>query len=292
MIPAVATMLFFAITPVFANRAAHLLGPLAGNFWRLLVATLLLGIWAHVFGGGLAGGARNWFLLGGVVGFGIGGIAMFQSLPRLGSSLSTLIVQCASALTAAAIEWTWLGTRLSLVQIGCVALTLSGVTIGLLPRSLPRIAPERFAAGLAWALVSALGQGAGAVLSRKAFMTAAALHEKIDPGTAAYQRVLGGLFVGLAALVLASKKAGPIKVREASAWVGGNALTGPVLGVTCYQWALRSTPAGIVQPIVAVAPLLTIPFSVAVEGAAQPRWSYYFGAILAIAGATGLLLYH
>ena len=33
--------------------------------------------------------------------------------------------------------------------------------------------------------------------------------------------------------------------------MSANALCGPVLGVACFQWALRSTPAGIVQPIVA-----------------------------------------
>jgi drug/metabolite transporter (DMT)-like permease len=70
----------------------------------------------------------------------------------------------------------------------------------------------------------------------------------------------------------------------------GNALTGPILGVTCFQWALRTTPAGLVQPIVAIAPLLTVPFAIRIERAASPRLSYYAGAILAIIGATGIVL--
>jgi drug/metabolite transporter (DMT)-like permease len=70
----------------------------------------------------------------------------------------------------------------------------------------------------------------------------------------------------------------------------GNALTGPVLGVTCFQWALRTTPAGIVQPIVAAAPLLTIPLAAAMEGA-RPRATYYVGAVLAVAGVSGLLVW-
>jgi hypothetical protein len=33
-------------------------------------------------------------------------------------------------------------------------------------------------------------------------------------------------------------------------------LTGPTLGVTCFQWALATTPSGIVLPIVALTPLV------------------------------------
>jgi drug/metabolite transporter (DMT)-like permease len=292
MIGALGTLLFFAITPVFANRAAHLLGSLRANFFRLLVAVGLLGAWAHLAGRGAGGTAFGWFVLGGVAGFGLGGIAMFQSLPRLGSNLSTLIVQCGSAVIAAGFEWVWLGTRLTPAQMGCAAITLTGVAIGLLPRSLPRVSPAEWGAGLAWAVVSAVGQGGGAVISRKAFAVVAAAREGIDPGSATYQRALGGLAVAALGLALASRWR-PEKPRaqgRAWPWVLGNALTGPVLGVTCFQWALRTTPAGIVQPIVAAAPLLTIPFAAWLEGT-RPRATYYAGAVLAVAGVSGLLVW-
>ncbi len=293
VIGALGTLLFFAVTPVLANAAAHRLGSLRANFFRLLVAVGLLGAWAHLAGRGVGGAAFGWFVLGGVVGFGIGGVAMFQSLPRLGSSLSTLIVQCVSAVVAAGVEWTWLGTRLAPVQLACAAVTLAGVVIGLLPRSLPRVSPAEWAVGLAWAFLSAAGQGVGAVISRKAFAVALAVQEKVDPGSAAYQRALGGLAVAALALALGSARRRPPRPRtpgRAWPWVLGNALTGPVLGVTCFQWALRSTPAGIVQPIVAAAPLLTIPLAAWVEGT-RPRATYYVGAVLAVAGVSGLVVW-
>jgi drug/metabolite transporter (DMT)-like permease len=240
----------------------------------------------------VGGAAFGWFVLGGVVGFGIGGVAMFQSLPRLGSNLSTLIVQCGSAVAAAGVEWAWLGTRLTPLQLGWAALTLTGVAVGLLPRSLPRVAPADWGAGIAWAVLSAAGQGVGAVLSRKAFAVAVAAQERIDPGTAAYQRALGGLAVAALAVAIAAwwRLDRPRAEGRAWPWVLGNALTGPVLGVTCFQWALRTTPAGIVQPIVAAAPLLTIPLAAAMEGA-RPRATYYVGAVLAVAGVSGLLVW-
>jgi drug/metabolite transporter (DMT)-like permease len=292
MIGALGTLLFFAVTPVFANRAAHRLGSTRANFWRLMVAVLLLGGWAHLIGRGLGGASFGWFFLGGVVGFGIGGIAMFQSLPRLGSNLSTLIVQCGSAVVAAVTEFAWLGTTLRPMQIACAALTLAGVIVALLPRSMPRVAPAEWRVGLAWALLSAAGQGVGAVISRKAFAVAAAFQDRIDPGSAAYQRALGGLLVAAIAMVFVSawRSESPRAPGRAWPWVGGNALTGPVFGVTCYQWALRTTPAGIVQPIVAAAPLLTIPLAAWLEGT-RPRATYYIGAVLAVLGVSGLFVW-
>ena len=307
MIGALGTLLFFAVTPVFAHRAARLLGSLRANAWRLAVAAVLLGAWAHAAGRGLGGEALPWFVWGGAVGFGVGGVAMFQSLPRLGSNLSTLLVQCGSALVAVAVEWIWLGTALSPGQLGAVALTLAGVTLGLLPAGAARPRGVALAAGVAWAVLSAAGQGVGAVISRKAFQVAAAAGERIDPGTAAYQRVLGGLVVAWLVYWLMSARrrsggtaaeGGPAAAgteagaaaagRAAWPWVAANALTGPVLGVTCFQWALRSTPAAIVQPIVAAAPLLTIPLAAWLEGT-RPRPLYYVGAALAVAGVALLV---
>jgi drug/metabolite transporter (DMT)-like permease len=291
MVGALGTTILFALTPVFANRAAGILGSTRANLWRLVAAVVLLGTWAHWAGQGLRGHAFGWFVLGGIVGFGLGGLAMFQSLPRLGSNLSTLIVQCGSAVCAVIVEWTWLGARLNSLQFLCVAATLAGIAIGLLPQSLPRCAPPQWRAGLCWAAVSAAAQGVGAVISRKAFAVALAAHERIDPGTAAYQRALGGVVIAILALAIVNlRRLEPRRAGlGATPWVLANALTGPVLGVTCYQWALRTTAAAIVQPIVAAAPLLTIPFAAWLENG-RVRKTYYVGAVLAVIGVTGLLL--
>lgn len=293
MLAALCTTLFFAVTPVVANRAASLLGSSRANFWRLLVAAVALGAWAHAAGTGLGGPAAAWLVAGGAVGFGIGGLAMFESLPRLGSNLSTLIVQCGSAVAAAALEWGWLGTRLTGLQIIAGAATLAGVIVGMLPRSLPRVSPTTWVAGVTWAAVSAGAQGAGAVFSRKAFAVAQGTGTLLDPGTAAYERSLGGLVVAAAALAVVAARGVELARdrRTAPPWVLANALTGPILGVTFYQWALRTTPAGVVQPIVAAAPLLTIPLAAWLEGS-RPRGPYYAGAVLAVAGVTGLMLAH
>ena len=316
------TALFFAGNAVCARRAALHYGGTRGNFLRLALAVALLGIWAHVAGQGTGGGAFAWFFLSGAVGFGLGGLTMFHALPLIGSNRSMLIVQCGSAVAAALVEWLWLGSHLSAPQAGFAALTLVGVVIGLttvdtarrshfpphgttrppivdlLP---PSVWAERpaFVLGIVLAVVSACAQGGSAVISRKAF---GALHADgffMDGATSAYQRAMGGLAVGALALLVVLLWPGKEYNRSADflstppvdlppwIWVAMNTLLGPVLGVTCYQWALRTNQAGVVLPIVATAPLLTVPIARAIEGS-RPAPRYWFGAVLAVAGAAGL----
>ncbi len=300
MIFALLTVLFFGVTPVLAVRSARLVGTGWANLGRLVVAALVLGTWAHCASEAVYGHSFPWFLLGGVVGFGLGGVSMFQSLVRLGPNVSNLIVQCVSVLAAASVEWLWLGTGLTPLQCGFALLAVTGIALGLLPGRLPQLNRQTWIAGIAWSLLSAAAQGTGAVLSRKAFQVARTLGERIDPGTAAYERVLGGILVALLALLLAHlfskafendagfSKGGPGIGRPSSwLWVCGNALTGPILGVTFYQWALRGNPAGVVQAIVATAPLLTVPLAAWLERE-RPRPLYHVGATLAV-GAIVLL---
>jgi drug/metabolite transporter (DMT)-like permease len=297
---AVLTALLFGITPVLASRSARLLGAGFANFSRLVLAGLILGGWTLLGPGSAWGPSADWFLLGGIAGFGVGGVAMFQSLVRLGPNLSNLAVQCLSVLAAALLEWLWLGTTLSPAQILLASLCLLGVAIGLLPSNLPHLERKLWLTGLLWSLLSALGQGCGAVFSRKAFQVARAFADPVNPGIAAFERVLGGLLIASLALFLEwlwrrlrEQPAGLLPdngiSHRAWTWVLANALTGPVLGVTFYQWALRGHPAGIVQAIVAAAPLLTIPLAAWIEGE-RPRFVYFVGAPLSVAAIAGLWL--
>ena len=323
MLAALLTTVFFAVTAVFARRAALALGPTAANFWRLSLATVVLGVWTALAGRGFGVG-WGWFFLSGVAGFGLGGLAMFHSLPRAGSNLSTLTVQCGSVVVALSGEWLWLGTAPTAYQLGCIAAILAGVLLGLAPRGLPQFEPRQLKIGAALAALSACGQGVGQVLSRKAFAVARAQGEVLDPATTAFERVVPGLLVAAVALVVVwvwrrrvrvgigsgpdarSDPAGGIGGRGPAAfpsssafslqssaffrawpWVVLNTLTGPVLGVVCLQWALRSTPAGVVQAVVALAPLLTAPMAWRL-GETVPRLRYFVGAGLAVAATVTL----
>jgi drug/metabolite transporter (DMT)-like permease len=296
MLAAFLTTVFFSVSIIFGTRSSKLLGGMTANFWRLVVATALLGVWAHTCGAGFHGDALPLFIVSGCVGFGIGDMALFQAMPRIGSRLSALLVQCLAAPFGALIEWLWLGTVLSGLQLGCAAVILAGVVMALKPH-LPVSQPHRqVVVGVWYGVVAALGQALGAVISRKAFAVALASGQSIDGASAAYQRIIGGIVVGALGLIWLRygtvregiQKASP-PWKKAAPWVVLNGLAGPVLGVSCFQWALKSVPSGVVLPIVATTPLVVIPLARILEGDRATAIEYAGGAI-AVLGAVALAM--
>ena len=301
MLAAFLTTILFSASAVCGNRTAKLLGGTEANFARLCVAAILLAIYGHTLGGGIAGSAFWIFFVSGCIGFGIGDMALFQALPRLGSRLSVLLTLCLSSPLAALIEWRWLHTQLSTAEIVCALVILAGVAVALAPGGHVHIARHDLWWGLSFGLLATFCQALGAVLSRKGFAVAKAAGENIDGITAAYQRILGGVLLGAAVFVvvkynLRSPRPDKAEVKEekqASPWrrawplVLINGLAGPALGVSCYQWALKTTPTGVVLPIVAITPIVILPFSFYLEGERPGKRSLLGGAI-AVAGAAAL----
>lgn len=297
MLPAFLTTILFSFSAVFASRTSSLLGGTRANFFRLIVATLFLAAWAHGFGGGLGGGAFPIFFVSGCVGFGIGDLALYQALPRIGSRLTILLVQCLAAPIATLIEWAWMGTRLTLPQIGAGLLILFGVLLAIAPGETMHIARRRLIHGVAYGVIAAFGQGMGAVLTRKAYDLIHHAGGTLDGGSAAYQRILGGILVGSIPVLFMGlgRKGGedadpskPALWRRAWPWVLANSLSGPVLGVACYQWALATTPSGIVLPIVATTPLVVIPLTYHLEGD-RPGPRALLGGVFAVVGVVLML---
>jgi drug/metabolite transporter (DMT)-like permease len=300
LFPAFLAAFFFASSAVLAQRTTRLVGVLAANFARLWVATFLLGAWALGFGSGLRGVSLPIFLLSGVVGFGLGDLGLFAALPRIGTRLTVLMVQCLASPLAALIEWLWLGTKLDTRELVCAGLILVGVGIALAPDKRALLerearhpqAREQRGAGLIFGCIAALGQGGGAVVSRKAYLVAQAAGEHIDGGTAAWQRSLGGIGVATVAFAWSRRHARgrtgpPRQWRAAWPMIVANALAGAALGVSCYQWALSTTPSAIVLPIVALTPLLVIPFSYFLEHE-RPSARSLAGGALAVGAAVAL----
>ncbi len=302
MLAAFLTTVLFSISAVCGHRTAKLLGGTEANFWRLCLAAALLAIYAHAFGPGLRSAAWPTFFLSGCIGFGVGDAALFQALPRLGSRLSVMLVLCLSSPIAAVIEWLWIGTRLSASQIGYGLMILAGVAIALSPGKHLNLSSAEVVPGTLFGLVAAFCQAYGAVLSRKAFAISKLAGETVDGVTSAYQRILGGVLVTAILFAVARRRLADDGVRNGAAavtykekwraawlWVVLNGLAGPALGVSCYQWALKTTPTGIVLPIVAITPLVIVPFARYVEGE-RPTVRSLFGGLIAVAGAAALAL--
>src|SRR5688572_22785598 len=198
---------FFALNATCANRSVRALGPVRANVGRLIVATLLLGLFAHTLGHGFNSASVPWFIASGVIGMGLGDLGVYAALPLLGSRITVLMTQCIAAPVAALGEWLWLGMRLTNAQVAWGALILVGVVIAITPSkaSPPRVRVRPI--GFLFGVIAACGQGFGALVSRKGVNVAdaagEAAHNAIFGLTAAYQRIFAGLvFVVLWFLVL------------------------------------------------------------------------------------------
>ncbi len=296
MTAAILATFLFSLSAVSGKRLSHHLSGVEINFWRFLLSAFLLGAYAHTFGPGLGGGALGMFFISGIVGFGVGDYGLFRAYPILGSRLTMVMTQCLAAPIAATIEWLWLGNELSFGQVLAGTAILAGVGLALAPSETSQVDKKHWKAGIMWGLMSAFGQGFGAVLSRKAGSLVAD-GVTVDGLTAAYQRVLGGLTV-MAILLLMRK----LKIRNGGSiqteisltpaslkWIIAlivlNALCGPTLGVGAYQWALNvdDLPAGIVLSVVALSPLVIIPFAMKFEGE-RPSVRSVLGSVVAVIG--------
>lgn len=305
MLAAFLTTIFFSLSAIFANRSIEVVGPVRANLGRLFVALIVLAAYAHTLGGGWSSAGRDWLLLSGVVWMGLGDLASFAAFPRLGSRLTVLMTQCLAVPIAMLVEWMWLGTTLRPSQVLWSFVILAGVLVALLPSKKDPPAVQVKRAGFVFGLLAACGQGVGAVISRKGNALTARAGEPVDGITAAYQRIVGGFVFTLLYFAVRSllrekpaaaastpettpKPLKPPLTWRAYLWIPANALAGAVLGVSCYQWSLATTPSGIVLPIVATTPLVIIPLSYWLEKKKQPTRRSLLGGIIAVAGVIAL----
>jgi drug/metabolite transporter (DMT)-like permease len=306
MIGALLSALFFGITPVVAGRAIELIGFVRTNVIRLSFAVVVMGVWAFAFGRGVQGQTML-FVTAGAVGFGIGGLSLLAALPRLGAPLASLIEETAAAPVTVVVAWLWYSEGLKTPQLAGCAVILAGVVVGLWPfvgvAALKNLSRKSLALGVGLALLAATAQGISFAATRYGIKTLTLAHAAPDVVTVSVLRLMGGLLVGLVVYLVARwvwRKRWGFAAADGSTrsvfgsdggrltsrpllWGSLNSLFGPILGVTCTVWAQLSLPAGKVQSIAALAPMISVPFAFWLQGHKPPRL-WYIGAAVAIVG--------
>jgi len=293
---------FFALNATCASHSVRAIGSMRANLSRLVVAVIILALFAHTFGHGFSSASVWWFMLSGVIGMGLGDLGVYAALPMLGSRLTVLMTQCLAAPIAALGEWWWLGTRLTVAQMLWGLIILAGVAVAIMPSKAhpPRVHVRPI--GFVFGLVAAAGQGFGALVSRKGVMVADAAGEVTHEATfglnAAYHRILAGLAFTIVWFLVMRRfrrlsdvhlPTNSDETRRSVFWILANGLAGPVIGVSCYQWALATTPSGLVLPIAATTPLLAIPIAFWLERD-RPTKRSVVGGVIAVAGCIALTL--
>ncbi len=94
---------------------------------RLALATLVLGIlvW-FLTPDAMRWESFRWFFVSGLIGFGLGDVALFTAYERIGSRLTILLNLCLAPLFAMVLEWLWLGNAVGPRVVICALLILTG----------------------------------------------------------------------------------------------------------------------------------------------------------------------
>ena len=299
---AVFTTFLFALSAVSGQRTAIHLGGLRGNCLRLAISTAVLwGIVLLWMRSSLAWPTFGWFFFSGLIGFGVGDVGLYLAYERIGSRLAILLNLCLAPLFAITIEWIWLGNLMPPPQLAAAALILTGVAVALWPtgRTRPAELQGKFSTGVVAAIVAGFGQGAGAVISRKANEVERQLGIEINGISEAAQRVVAGLVVAWLAhriwhRVRPARPPGLTAKGNSRATVFGwlvlASLAGPVIGVSCFQQALDAAGSGgLVLAVVATTPIVLMPLAFVVEKDRPTRMAI-LGAVFAVGGVIALNL--
>jgi drug/metabolite transporter (DMT)-like permease len=280
-VAALGTAFCWTITSLSFEAAGRRVGSLQVNLIRLILAFLLFTAYGTLVHGRplpLDAGPHVWLWLSlsGLVGFVLGDLFLFQAFVDVGARTAMLIYSSVPPMTAV-LGWLILDERLSSLQIVAMVLTVAGiVTVTTAKPANPpaaELSPPRSAApphaelrdtnthrlrGIWFAVLGALGQAGGLVLSRYGAPT-------YDPFGATQIRTLAGtLGFGLVFLVWRRwrRVAVALRDRRAMRHVLRGAFFGPFLGVSVGLFAAQRAGTGVAATIIATVPVLLIPVSV------------------------------
>lgn len=290
MIFSLLTACLFAASVTCARQSTRYHGADLANLGRILVAFIVLGAWVYFSGREPIAPGWAWLVLSGALGLGLGDIALFHALTRIGPGLTILLMQCLAAPFALVLEYGALGTTLSWSQAGAAAVILSGVALAMGAPAEGDPAQRRL--GITLAILAALGQACGAVSTPLAKAACLAVNHPVPDGISqGFVRLLGGvpIIVGFVLWrahsfsALSNEVRRPYLLWVALGWLILNGVTGPSLGIACYQQALLDQPSAVVLSIVALTPILALPMQWVTEGK-RPSGRTWLGACVGVFG--------
>ncbi len=287
--------LFAALLWVFAAMVFEILGKKHSadsvNFLRLLIGFIFLSIFTFFSRGFLLPLDADlhswlWLLLSGIVGFAIGDLFLFKSLVMIGARISMLIMTLAPPV-AAILGWIILGETLSLYQFFGMIVTLFGIAVVVLQKddsktNNKKSKRQKFKyplTGILMAIIGAIGQGVGLVLSKLGM-------KDYDPYAATQIRIIAGLFgLGLVVFLSKSRKDVFIFIKDFKAMrlLSAGAFFGAFLGISFSLLAIKYTNTGVASTIIAIQPILLIPASI-IFFKEKVNLTEIIGALIAVSG--------
>jgi drug/metabolite transporter (DMT)-like permease len=285
---ALSAAFLWAFSAVIYTHLGQRIPPLVLNLSKGVLAIAFIAITLIVQGNyspaGMNAVPLGLLLLSGVFGLGIGDTFYFEALNHLGAR-RTLLLEALAPPLSALIALIFLRETLSSGAWLGIFLTVLGVSWVIserVPGSEGKAAnPVR---GVSVALLSALGQACGAVLSRAALAETA-----VTPLWSTLLRLIGGTLVLLVWIPLQQQPHvgfKPLQSKKLLGIIAITALFSTYLGIVLQQTALKYTATGIAQALLATSPLFVLPIAIAMGEAVSFR--ALLGVLVAL-GGIGLL---
>lgn len=196
-------------------------------------------------------------LLSGMVGIGVGDVALFAAFQRIGPTRTSMI-KLLSPLLVSLFAFLSLSEKLTLLDLLGMLITILGILLVLSER-LPRnqVTPQQFWNGLVLALVSTLGEVVGVGLSRQVLV-----QTQMDPLWSTFLRLsAAGVFLSLW-VVITRQRIGAWLHSPASKrlvlLIGSGVLCGTFIGLWLQQTVLKITAAGVAQTFFSSTPLFIL----------------------------------
>ena len=294
---AVATSCLWTINSLFFASAGKRIGSFSVNAYRIIMAVGFLVLTHVILLGTILPVATNgqWFWMGlsGVVGLGIGDFGYFAALVAIGPRRSVLVMAL-SPIFASIGAYLMLGETIPTFAIVGIATTLTGVIVVILEaeeRSGEEPISNRLRSyGVLFALIGAIGQGVGLVLSKKGIYLNPGV--TLNPLSATLIRmILGASFVWIVAVVAAKlpELRRALKSKEGIRSTAAGAFIGPFMGVTFSMVAVTYTDAGVAQTLMSLMPVIIIPI-VWILYKQRTSLRGILGAVIAVIGVAILFL--
>ena len=273
----------WALSAVVYTHLGQKISPLVLNLSKGVIAIAYIAITLILQGDFLPtninGINLGFLLVSGILGIGLGDTFYFEALNNLGAR-RTLLLEALAPPLAALIALLALQEALSLTAWAGIFLTVLGVA-WVISERVPGtgnkvVNPLR---GISFALLSAIGQASGAVLSRAALSTTT-----INPLWSTLLRIVGGVSILLLWMPL-RKQSGwwqPLQSKKLLGIIAITALFSTYLGIWLQQTAIKYTATGIAQALISTSPLFVLP--IALWMGEKVSFRAFLGVLVALGG--------
>ncbi len=292
---ALLTAICWTATAIAFEAASRKVGSVPVNIIRLVMALIMLSLFSWIRRGfilPLDASTFNWqwLTISGLIGFVIGDLFLFKAFTVIGSRLTLLLMTLVPPI-AAFVGWLLLGETLSLIHLGGMAMTLSGIAIVIMHKRRRADTKEKVLQnisiqGVFYALMGTVGQATGLVFSKYGM-------GEYDVFSANQIRVIAGV-VGFTIVISFFRKwlavGNAFKDISALKLITVGAILGPFLGVSLSLIAVKYTATGIASTVMSISPILILPATYLLYKQVI-SWPELTGALISIAGVAVFFLW-